>query len=154
MESKEPKHKKITKSFLKPDFKYLKKEDIDFILINKIDEEGAREIDNVKSMIAYYIETLEIIESIIDAVQDVLKPGRNSATVLKWKKFMTGSIMQDMNRLKKPSRRELIRQSYCDLTLDDIDFIIENDLEHDEITKMDNTRNRFIGFDKKKNSNI
>jgi hypothetical protein len=68
---------------------------------------------------------------------------------------MKVSTMQDINKLKKPSRRELIRKSYCDLTLDDIDFIIENDLEHDEITKMDNTRNRFIGFDKKeKNSNI
>ena len=100
-------------------------------------------------MIAYYIETLEIKESILDAVQDVLKPGRNSASVLTWEKFVKGSIMQDMNKLKKPSRRELIRQSYCDLTLDDIDFIIDNDLEHDEITKMDNTRNRFIGFDKK-----
>ena len=38
-------------------FEYLKKEDIDFILKNKIDEEGAREIDSVNSMLAYYIET-------------------------------------------------------------------------------------------------
>ena len=54
-------------------------------------------------MIAYYIETLEIKESILDAVEDVLKPGRNSATVSKWKKIMTSSIMQDINKLKKPS---------------------------------------------------
>ena len=81
-----PKRKKLTKSSLKSDFEYLKKEDIDFILKNNIDEEGAREIDSVKSMIAYYIESLEIKESILDAVQDVLKPDeRNSASVLNGK---------------------------------------------------------------------
>jgi hypothetical protein len=145
-----PKHKKITKSFLKSDFKYLKKEDIDFILIHKIDEEGANEINNMKSAIDHYIKTLEIKELILDAVKEVLNPDdRNSATVLKWKNFMTGLIMQDMNKLKKPSQRELIRQSYSDLTLDDIEFIIDNNLGHDDITAMDIIRNRFIGFDKK-----
>ena len=48
---------------------------------------------------------------------------------------MKGSTMQDVNKLKKPSRHELIRKSYCYLSLNDIDFIIKNDLGHDEITK-------------------
>ena len=104
----------------------------------------------MKSTIDHYIKTLEIKELILDAVKEVLNPDdRNSATVLKWKKFMTGSIMQDMNKLKKPSQRELIRQSYSDLILEDIDFIIDNNLGHDDITAMDIIRNRFIGFDKK-----
>ena len=60
----------------------------------------------MKSTIDHYIKTLKIKYLILDAVKEVLNPDdRNSATVLKWKKFMTGSIMQDMNKLKKPSRR-------------------------------------------------
>ena len=70
------------------EWKYLNEDDIDFILKNDIDEEGAGQIDSVKSMISFYIERSEIIEPIILAVEDLLQPDKsNSPTVLKWKKI-------------------------------------------------------------------
>jgi hypothetical protein len=139
----EPKTEPKTKISLK-DFEYLKKDDIDFIVKNKIDEEGAREIDSLKSMISYYIESLQIKEHVIDAVQELMKRGkRDSQSLSEWKNFMKDLIIKDITKSKLPTKQELIRKNYPDLTPDDIQFILENDLHHDDITKMDKIRFRF-----------
>jgi hypothetical protein len=137
--------KKANKSFM-DDLEFLKKPDVAFILKQGMDEEDASEIDNIRSMIEYYIKTLEIKEHLNEAVNDLMKLSKRDSTALaKWKNFSRQSIMDSIHAVKKPTQRDLIKKNYPDLTKDDIDIIVEHDLEHADISKMDLIRNRFKG---------
>jgi len=129
-----------TKKFLK-ELEYLKKEDIDFILKNGLYEDTANDINNLRSMISYYIESSQIKEEVIDSVKDLMERSkRDSLNFAEWKNFMKKPIMNTITALKIPTRKELIRKNYAEITLEDIDFIVEHDLEHEDISKMDMVR--------------
>jgi hypothetical protein len=129
-----------TKKFLK-ELEYLKKEDIDFILKNGLYEDTANDINSLRSMISYYIESSQIKEEVIDSVKDLMERSkRDSPNFVEWKNFMRKPIMNTITALKIPTRKELIRKNYAEITLEDIDFIVEHDLEHDDISKMDMVR--------------
>ena len=63
--------------------------------------------------------------------------------IKQWKNVMKDEVMQNILKVKKPTRRELITKSYPELKLDDIEFVIDYNLEHDEISQMDVIRYRF-----------
>ena len=129
-----------TKKFLK-ELEYLKKEDIDFILKNELYEDTANDINNLRSMISYYIESSQIKEEVVDSIKDLMERSkRDSLNFAEWKNFMKKPIMNTINALKIPTRKELIRKNYAEITLEDIDFIVDHDLEHEDISKMDMVR--------------
>ena len=130
----------------KKDFDYLTNKDLQFISENEIDDEGANQIDSVKSIISYHIQENDIIEPILTEVQELMIPYiLDSPCVKQWKTFMKDEVMQTIKKLKKPTRRELISKNYSELTLDDIEFVVENDLQHEDITQMDLIRHVFKG---------
>jgi hypothetical protein len=97
-------------------------------------------------MISYHIQENDIIEPLLDEIQDLMTPYiLDSPSVKQWKTAMKDEVMQNIMKLKKPTHRENITKTYSDLTLDDIEYVIENNLQHEDITQMDLIRHVFKG---------